>query len=209
MKVIDSTQTFVGLNSPGYADRMNLRNGNTQALRKFFDTHSKSIHRRILAQVRNQLDAEDLTQDVLLRIQKFLPKLDPTKAIEPWISAILRNRIIDHWRTRGNRRDSFSYDAEEQPSFFPESRVAQPYGAQEQLESEHIVRSAIDGLPPRQHAVLTLRFYEGYSFEEIAAQLDLAPATARKRYSRALEALRSSPALVDLHLSESISPALN
>ena len=190
-------------------DRERLRDGDAQTLQAFFDSHFSSVYKRIYRQVRNQLDAEDLTQDVFLRIQNSLPRLDPTKAIEPWISAILRNRIIDHWRSRGNLRESFSYDAEEEQSFFPVSRAGLPSEAQEQMESESIVRSAIDSLPKRLRSVLTMRFYDGYSFGDIAKRLGLNTATARKRYSRAIDALRSSASLADLHLPGMIAPSNN
>jgi len=90
--------------------RLSLQNLEPKALDQFFERYFNSIYSRVFSQVRNRQDAEDLTQDVLLKLQRAFPSLDPSRQLDPWVNTILKNRVLDHWRHRGAKRDSVSYD---------------------------------------------------------------------------------------------------
>ncbi len=184
------------------AFRMNLRDRKPGALERLFRAYFDSIHRRVLFQVRNRELAEDLTQDIFLKIQRSLPGFNPALHLDPWIAAIVRNRIHDHWRARGNARDRLSLDQEEDLHSSFSAPDSTPFEQQAQSETEQVVHEAIHSLPASQREVVALRIYEGLSFDEIAGRLDVTAGTARKRYSRALNGLRSNAPLAHLHNTE-------
>ncbi len=185
--------------APDLLFRSQLQQGQPRATQQFFETYFPRVYRRVLQQVREQSVAEDLTQDIFLRIQRSLPRFEPAKPLGPWIATIVKNRITDHWRSRGLSRDTLSLDQLEVSRGVGAVSCDSPSAGQEHSEAVSIVQRAINGLPKSLRSVLQLRVYEGLSFDAIGELLELTSPTARKRYSRALEALRSSGPLAQLH----------
>lgn len=141
--------------------------------------------------------AEDLTQDVFLRVVANLDRFDPGRiespegaeessgaragrAFEKWMYTIARNRVRDQWRaTRPEvplEDDSAAIAADPDPS-----------RALGDAEQERAVEEAIDRLPLAQREVLTLRLHSGLSFAEISEVMGapLGTSLARMRYALA------------------------
>lgn len=163
------------------------------ALARFFDVH----YERVLAYVRRlvgaQGEAEDLTQEIFLHVLKALPAYDPARDPRPWLFALATNKLRDHWRARaahGGARVP-SLEADELASALPSAEPG-PGSTLDQRELAARVRAAIDGLPEGLRATVVLRLDEGLSFEEIARILERNEVAVRKRYSRALAALREA-----------------
>jgi RNA polymerase sigma-70 factor (ECF subfamily) len=134
--------------------------------------------------------AEDVTQEVFLAIQRSIGTYDPERALAPWVFTIATNQVRDHWRARARvdplGRTSLD-DEDAQPE--PPAREAGPLPTLERAELGRTLSAAIDALPESLRTTLVLR-QEGLSFEEIAALVSRNEAAVRKRYSRALEELR-------------------
>lgn len=163
------------------------------ALARFFDVH----YERVLAYVRRlvgaQGEAEDLTQEIFLHVLRALPAYDPARDPRPWLFALATNKLRDHWRARaahGGARVP-SLEADELAGALPSAEPG-PGSTLDQRELAARVRAAIDGLPEGLRATVVLRLDEGLSFEEIARILERNEVAVRKRYSRALAALREA-----------------
>jgi len=170
-----------------------LKRAEPAALARFFDVH----YERVLAYVRRlvgvQGEAEDLTQEIFLHVLKGLAAYDPTRDPRPWLFALATNKLRDHWRARaahGGARTP-SLEADELIGALPGVGPA-PGAELDQREQATHVRAAIDALPEGLRATLLLRLDEGLSFEEIARILERNEVAVRKRYSRALAALREA-----------------
>jgi RNA polymerase sigma-70 factor (ECF subfamily) len=161
------------------------------ALEAFFDVYFAPLHAFAWRLLGDRTAAEDMTQEVFIKIHRALGTLDPGRDPWPWIATIARNACRDHWRSSSHRMDrrSDSLDADLAAAERLAAREAPPDTSLEAGERERIVREAIAGLPEAQRELVLLFDYEGLSHLQVAELLGISHAAARKRYSRALQML--------------------
>jgi RNA polymerase sigma factor (sigma-70 family) len=173
--------------------RTRLARRDPAALALFFDAFFDRVFAYLRRLVGDEHLAEDLTQDVFLQAQRALGSYDPARDPRPWLFTIATNKLRDHWRARAAHGGSSeaSLDHEE----LGERVLAFQQPPDQLTSSEETttrVRAAIDALPEGLRAPVLLRVYEGLSFEDIGRIIERNEVAARKRYSRALGALRGS-----------------
>ena len=163
------------------------------ALARFFDAYFERVYAYLRRLVGDEHTAEDLTQDVFLQAHRALPSYDPARDPRPWLFTIATNKLRDHWRARAAQGAS-TVTSLDQEELVERAGAAEeetrPFGGEEELATR--VRAAIDDLPGGLRATVLLRVYEGLSFEDIGRILERNEVAVRKRYSRALTALRES-----------------
>ena len=161
------------------------------ALAAFFDAYFHRIYAYVRGLVHHEQLAEDLTQDIFLQIHRGLSSYDPKRKLRPWVFTIAINRVRDHWRSRAHRdaQSEASIDGEEETLDVPDEGEA-PIEPLLRLESADEVRAAVERLPDGMREVVLLRVFEEMPFARIGELLDRNEVAIRKRYSRALEALR-------------------
>jgi RNA polymerase sigma-70 factor (ECF subfamily) len=155
-----------------------------------------SQHRRIYAIcyrfTGSSCDAEDLTQDVFLKLYKNLASFDTLKgSFQTWITTLARNLLVDHFRrTRLERAsDSMdaSFDGEEDGPTMAE-RLADPRPSQEQhvagLELKVKIQAALKQLSPELREAVILRDLEDMDYKDIALVLRIPEGTVKSRISR-------------------------
>jgi RNA polymerase sigma-70 factor (ECF subfamily) len=170
-----------------FAER--LRSRDPEALERFYDLYFVRLYSYVRGLVANEHTAEDLTQEIFLHIYRALPSYDPGRELHPWMFTIATNKIRDYWRSRNRTETQSMPDVDDQAAPFPLDGE-QPESRLEREERDDGVREAIYQLPLGLRMVLMLRIYDELSFESIAQVINLSVAAARKRYSRALHALR-------------------
>jgi len=164
-----------------------------QALSSFFDAYFDRVHGYVRRLVRDEHLAEDLTQDVFMHVYRALPTYDPARDLRPWVFTIATNKVRDFWRSRRHRESQQEQSVERDAAADHLSAGPQrPETKLSQRELDDQVRSAVDELPEGMRMTVLLRIYEELSFEAIGGILDRSEVAVRKRYSRALETLRSS-----------------
>jgi RNA polymerase sigma-70 factor (ECF subfamily) len=162
-----------------------------EILEEFFEAHFDRIHGLVYRLLGERALAEDVTQDVFFKAYRALDRLDPERDPGPWLTAIAYNACRDVWRSGSHRmgRRSTSIEADEPTR----ARLAAPGDDPEQAllrdERERLVREAIARLPEPLRAAVLLYDYQDLGHQEAAALLGIDHAAARKRYSRALQAL--------------------
>ncbi len=127
--------------------------------------------------------AEDLAQDAFLRAWQALPRFRGDSQFRTWLGRIVTNVSIDYLRSR---RPEVALD--ERLPAGAETLPAQAMRA----ETQEVVRRAILALPAQSRAALVLREYEGLSYKEIAAVLDIPIGTVMSRLNYARAALRET-----------------
>ena len=133
----------------------------------------------IRSRVADPATAEDLLQDVFLRLQSRLDEFrDPAK-VQGWLFLVARNAIIDHYRTRK--------PASELPESLP---AALPENLTELEELRVAFRRIIDGLPKTYREALLLTEFEGLTQEELAKRLGISLSGAKSRVQRGRELLK-------------------
>lgn len=132
-------------------------------------------------------DAQDLVQEVLLRVQRGLATYEPG-SLEGWLSRITTNAFLDDVRRRRRR------PVELVPTF-PERSLAvdaDPEAALARAKLPDDVQAALKALPPDFRAAVVLCDVVGLDYAEIAQALGIPPGTVRSRIHRGRALLRSS-----------------
>ena len=151
--------------------------------------HSGRVYRLSYRLTGNRHDAEDLTQEVFVRVFRSLNSYTPG-TFEGWLHRITTNLFLDQVR----RRQRIRFDA--LPDDAGDRLAGQadlgPERAWEHNNLDHDVQRALDTLPPEFRAAVVLCDIEGLSYEEIAATLGIKLGTVRSRIHRGRAQLRQS-----------------
>jgi RNA polymerase sigma factor (sigma-70 family) len=148
--------------------------------------HSARVYRLAYRLTGNQHDAEDLTQEVFVRVFRSLSSYTPG-TFEGWLHRITTNLFLD--QARRKQRIRFDNLTDEVTDRLP-GREAGPERAWEHNNLDYDVQRALDALPPDFRAAVVLCDIEGLSYEEIAATLDVKLGTVRSRIHRGRALLR-------------------
>ena len=149
--------------------------------------HSARVYRLAYRLTGNQHDAEDLTQEVFVRVFRSLSSYTPG-TFEGWLHRITTNLFLDTVRRKARIRfEALPDDAERL-----ESRDRGPAQVYDETHFDADVQAALDALPPDFRAAVVLCDLEGLSYEEIAATLGIKIGTVRSRIHRGRSALRAA-----------------
>jgi RNA polymerase sigma-70 factor, ECF subfamily len=149
--------------------------------------HSTRVYRLAYRLTGNQHDAEDLTQEVFVRVFRSLSSYTPG-TFEGWLHRITTNLFLD--QARRKQRIRFDGLPDDVGDRLP-GREPGPERAWEHNNLDYDVQQALDALPPDFRAAVVLCDIEGLSYEEIAATLDVKLGTVRSRIHRGRALLRS------------------
>lgn len=154
----------------------------TSAFNELVRLHSSRVYGRSYGILRSSADAEEAVQDVFLAAFRNLPKFRFERPFVHWLNTVTLNacRMILRKRASEQRRRRA---AEEQAP--PPERPAPPDVALRKL-----VHEMLDTLDPGTRMPLIMRFVEGYTYVEIAEQLDLTESAVKMRVSRGAKKLR-------------------
>ncbi|UUS32806.1 MULTISPECIES: RNA polymerase sigma factor SigE [Streptomyces] len=151
-------------------------------------THSGRVYRLAYRLTGNQHDAEDLTQEVFVRVFRSLSTYTPG-TFEGWLHRITTNLFLDMVRRKQRIRfDALGDDAAER---LP-SREPSPQQVFHDTHFDADVQQALDTLAPEFRAAVVLCDIEGLSYEEIAATLGVKLGTVRSRIHRGRSHLRKA-----------------
>lgn len=143
----------------------------------------------------SQHDAEDLTQDIFLKVYGRLRAFDPARGSFPvWIATLTRNHLVDHYRRTRLQRASDSLDAgwstgweEGEPVGLPltltDTRPG-PHAHALQRELEREVQAALATVSPELREAVILRDLQDLDYKEIALVLGVPEGTVKSRISR-------------------------
>jgi RNA polymerase sigma-70 factor (ECF subfamily) len=154
--------------------------------------HRSQVVNHLYRLVRNRAIAEELSQDVFLRVYRFRDRYQPEAKFTTWLFRITTNVALN-WR-RDTRREiaNLSLDGALQDA----RRIQVPdqtLRADQQLLAEYHareIRDAIDSLPPKQLAAVLMHKYEGMDYASIAEALDCSIPALKSLLFRAYETLR-------------------
>jgi RNA polymerase sigma-70 factor (ECF subfamily) len=128
-------------------------------------------------------EAEDLTQEIFLKIFKALHTFDRRANFQTWLISISRNLCIDHYRSVRKERETMAREVDA-ADLMPVSKERGPYGQLEQLDLKQLIRRALAELPATLREAVVLRDLKEYSYQEIADQLSLPEGTVKSRINR-------------------------
>ncbi len=157
-----------------------LRAGTPDAFAGLHERYATGIYNLALRVVRHGPDAEDITQDVLIRAFERLPQ-DREVLLRPWLYRLTLNRCYDYLRGTARRPVPVA-TGNDLPS---------PQDPYEQSELQRLLEGAIGDLTRRQRAALLLKDVHGLSLVEVGACLELTPGSVEVLLARARRAFRA------------------
>jgi RNA polymerase sigma-70 factor (ECF subfamily) len=167
-----------------------LKNRRSEALGIVYDRYLPAVYSLFLRISRNTAVAEDLVQELFLRVWNRSQQFDPQKgSVGVWIISIARNMAVDHVRSAGARFSSKLRPIEE--ALF-QSEVTTSNGPENAIDDVRTVRSAFSYLSHNQKQVLELAYFEGMSQSEIAAKLQEPLGTVKSWMRSGLSRMREA-----------------
>ena len=150
--------------------------------------HSARVYRLAYRLTGNQYDAEDLTQDVFVRVFRSLNGYTPG-TFEGWLHRITTNLFLDQVRRKQRIRMDSMGDSDAQ--YAARGELHDPERGYDHANLDHDIQRALGSLAPEYRAAVVLCDIEGLSYEEIAVTLGIKLGTVRSRIHRARSQLRT------------------
>jgi len=166
--------------------------GNDEALYILIKRYLKPIFSFVFRNVSSTQDAEDITQEVFVKIWRNLKKFDQQKSFKTWIFAIAKNTALDHLKKK--KTIPFSEFENEAGENIIIETLADPSPLPDELFERagmtQILTLAMEKLSPKYRMVLFLRYNDHFNFREIAESLGEPLHTIKSRHRRALLQLK-------------------
>lgn len=162
-----------------------LKDGNQAAFKYFYDKYSLQLYRKLIQMVHEETIAEELLQDLFVKIWEKRNLVDPEQSFKAYLYKIAERIVYDHFRklTREARlKGEFSAMSSELYSHTEENIFKK--------EAEAKIQAAIEKLPHQQKQVFTLCKIEGKSYEEVSKILGISVVTINTHITRATKTIK-------------------
>ncbi len=170
------------------------RHRNEQAFSRLFQHFAPLIKGFCLSNGSHSLPgeaAEELVQEVMVKVWLKSPSFDPTKAAaSTWIFTVMRNCRID--MLRRNSRHQINQDPIDVDDIWDDSSANEPFVRLQQSRHEEMIQASFSVLPPEQKQVLAQVYMQGKSHSEIAEESGLPLGTVKSRVRMGLKKLNAN-----------------
>jgi RNA polymerase sigma-70 factor (ECF subfamily) len=166
--------------------------GDRAAFRALVERHRTMVYRVALQYSGNHHDADDIAQEVFLKVFRSLGSFRQDAQFTSWLYRIAMNACIDHARRAAPIAAASADAGDENPL---EALPADTPGPEDHAyagELGVVLRDAIERLPPRQRLIFTMRHFEHLKLIEIAEALGLAEGTVKRQLHAAVHRLRAT-----------------
>ena len=172
---------------------LRVRDGDTESFALLLERHRTPVIHFLYRMVQNQPVAEELAQEVFLRVYRSRANYEPTAKFTTWLFRIASHLALNWIRDRRHERGQESLDEETADGMV--RQVSDRGMSKEQAmvrESKfEEIRRAIQGLPEKQKAAVLMHKYEEMEYSQIAAVLECSESAVKSLLFRAYETLRA------------------
>jgi RNA polymerase sigma-70 factor (ECF subfamily) len=166
--------------------------GDGSAFHALVERHRAMVYRVACQFAGNHHDAEDIAQDVFIKVYRSLGRFRYDAQLTSWLYRIVMNACIDHRRRSAPAGWApFTDEAEVKMLNAPEESPG-PEETAYALQLGEVLETEIARLPPGQRLVFTMRHHEGLKLSEIAEALGLAEGTVKRQLHAAVHRLRAT-----------------
>ncbi|MGQ9504136.1 MAG: RNA polymerase sigma factor [Thermogutta sp.] len=185
------------LRDPDVRLMLEVRNGNAAAFEELVMRYQARVLAVLDNLVGNRHQAEDLTQEVFLRVYRARESYEPNAKFATWLFRIVNNVAMNALRSRTRRReqtvpfrpgDSQHFNALDDAIEVPSGEM--PARRLDKMEVREMVRMAMEALNERQRLAVLLCKFEGMSYADIATAMKMSPKAVKSLLSRARLRLR-------------------
>ncbi len=144
-------------------------------------SNRKTLYHFLLGRLRQPEDAEDLLQDIYLRLRRNDDR-DPVSNTSAYLFTLANNLVIDHRRRTGTRRDSVPHIM----TLKRHSEARTPEIRASEMQAHDQLRQAMEKMPETRRQVFLMHKFHGYSYREIAEKLGVSTKMIEKHMTKAL-----------------------
>ena len=167
------------------------KKGDEQAFGVLVKKYKTKVFNLAYSFTRNRETADDLAQEVFIKVYYALDKFKFQSGFGTWLYRIAINHFKDYLRKHAKERHvSLERLSREVPSSQSEDEIQKKERTQEAADRKKLLYKALQSLPEKHQVILTLRDIQGHSYEDIAGILKLSPGTVDSRLHRARKMLR-------------------
>jgi RNA polymerase sigma-70 factor, ECF subfamily len=171
---------------------LRVRDGDETSFALLLQKHRNSVVHFLYRMVQNQAIAEELAQEVFLRVYRSRESYEPTAKFTTWLFRITTHLALNHVRDR--RHDKLHESIDEQVEDAAPRQLADrvPNVEERLLKSARLaeIRVAIDQLPEKQRSAVLMHKYQEMEYSQIAAVLQCSESAVKSLLFRAYESLR-------------------
>jgi RNA polymerase sigma-70 factor (ECF subfamily) len=173
---------------------LRITHGDAESFETLLRRHRVPLLSYFVRMVRDQALAEDLTQEVFLRVYQARERYQPEARFTTWLYRIATNLALNAIRDRRRETLTSTVPESDETQTAALARVAdsRPTAEQQMLEShrERTIREAIECLPERQRAAVILHKYQEVDYRQIAQVLKVSESAVKSLLFRAYDSLR-------------------
>ncbi len=156
---------------------LQLQSGSLEALGELYDRYQTMVYRTALVIANDSSAAEDLLQDVFLRLHRFADHIDSNRPLEPWLYRMTTNLAYTY--VKRNRR--WFGPLEDFAEWLVGAERHNPHDSVEQSDDWQQVQKAVSTLPLSQRVVVVLYYLNDLSLQEISEILEVPVGTVKSR----------------------------
>lgn len=174
---------------------LRFKSGDEAAFAALYEQHHRTVLNIIYRFLGSQSEAEDLVQEVFMRIYKSRERYSPQARFTTWLYRITANLCLNYQRDQKRRQNEALYlrgpggEEFDRPEL-EDTRQRKPEAGLASEELERAVVDAVDGLPENQRMAVILSRYEELPYKDIALAMDVTEKAVKSLLHRARQALR-------------------
>lgn len=170
-----------------------IKGGEIAAFERLVEIHQRSVIGTVAKMLGSPTEAEDIAQQVFIRIWKSASRYEPQARFTTWLFTITRNLVFNEVRRR-QRKPTVSVEEREESTHrvVEDVRASAPDDELLRAEMEAAVDRAIEALPEKQRLAVILRRYEEMPYEEIGSVLCMSVPAVKSLLFRARTQLKES-----------------
>lgn len=170
-----------------------VRDGDFAAFEQLVEIHQRSVIGTVAKMLGNPAEAEDIAQQVFIRVWKSASRYEPQARFTTWLFTIARNLVFNEVRRR-QRKPTVSVQEREETTHrvVEDTQAVSPGDELLRAEMEAAIDRAIEALPEKQRLAVVLRRYEEMPYEEIGAVLSMSVPAVKSLLFRARTQLKES-----------------
>jgi RNA polymerase sigma-70 factor (ECF subfamily) len=171
-----------------------LARGDQRAFRELVERYKKKVYYLALDMAGNPIDAEDISQEVFLKVYRSFATFRKGARLGSWLYRVTYNASIDHLRRKGAAPEPVADEVLEYLSrdgaALPGRSAVDPAAAAESSQLQERIARALEKVSPQEKAVFLLRHYEDLMLKDIAASLGLSLGSVKSYLFRAVRKLQ-------------------
>lgn len=164
------------------------KSGNIAAFENIFTKYERDIFKYVYSIVRQKQDAEDITQEIFIKLYKNLKAVDPERNFKSYLFTMASNSTIDWIRSKGRKKEILMIDAPDRKNI--QNTLIKKESLEKTIQSKSDLWRAIKNINPMQQITLILFYAEGLKYKEIASFFVININTVKTYIQRGKKALK-------------------